>query len=97
MYFGGYVRRLNEKELACLLCYVAGSSSLAVETIKVIFHVQVGNLPHVSVHACSGIVDLPSSGYESFPECWRNYISSQHKSYQIYYSFRLKYIDEPAF
>lgn len=68
MYFRRYVRSLNEKELACLLRYITGSSSLAVETIKVIFHAQVGNLPHVSVHACSGIVDLPSSGYESFPD-----------------------------
>ena len=68
MYFRRYVRILNENELACLLRYVTGSSSLAVKTFKVIFHAQVGNLQHVSVHVCSGIVDLPSSRYESFSE-----------------------------
>lgn len=68
MYFRRYVRSLNEKELACLLRYITGSSTLAVSSIKVIFHAQLGNLPHVTVHACSGVVDLPSSGYDSFPD-----------------------------
>jgi len=68
MYFRRYVRSLNEKELACLLRYVTGSSTLAVSSIKVVFHAQLGNLPHVTVHACSGVVDLPSSGYDSFPD-----------------------------
>ena len=66
MYFRRYVRSLNEKELACLLRYVTGSSTLAVSSIKVIFHAQLGNLPHVTVHACSGVVDLPSSGMTVF-------------------------------
>jgi len=68
MYFRRYVRSLNKKEVACLLCYVTDSSSPVIETMKVIFHGQVGNLPHVLVHAWSGIVDFPSSGYESFPD-----------------------------
>ncbi|XP_068737663.1 uncharacterized protein [Montipora capricornis] len=68
MYFRRYVRCLNERELTRLLRFVTGSSTPTVSSIKVIFHAQLGNLPHVTVHACSGVVDLPSSGYDSFPD-----------------------------
>lgn len=69
MYFRRYVRCLNERELTRLLRYVTGSCTPTVSSIKlIIFHAQLGNLPHVTVHACSRVVDLPSSGYDSFPD-----------------------------
>ena len=67
-YFKKYVRTLDARELSCFLRYVTGSSAIAVPSIKVIFHSHVGNLPHVSVHACSAVVDLPSGGYDSFTD-----------------------------
>ncbi|XP_078368408.1 uncharacterized protein LOC144652258 [Oculina patagonica] len=67
-YFKKYVRSLNENELSCFLRYVTGSSAIVVPSIKVIFHAHVGNLPHVTVHACSAVVDLPSGGYDSFTD-----------------------------
>lgn len=62
------VRTLNEKELPCFLRYVTSSSALSVTSIKVIFHAHVGKLPHITVHACSSVIDLPSGGYESFTD-----------------------------
>lgn len=67
-YLRKYVRTLNEKELPCFLRYVTGSSALSVTSMKVIFHAHVGNLPHITVHACSSVIDLPSGGYESFTD-----------------------------
>ncbi|CAH3188323.1 unnamed protein product, partial [Porites evermanni] len=67
-YLRKYVRTLNEKELPCFLHYVTGSSALSVTSMKVIFHAHVGNLPHITVHACSSVIDLPSGGYESFTD-----------------------------
>ena len=67
-YFSRYVRCLNKRELTCLLRFVTGSSTPTVSSIKVIFYAQLGTLPHVTVHAYSGVVDLPSSGYDSFPD-----------------------------
>lgn len=67
-YFKKYVRTLNERELSCFLRYVTGSSAVVVPSIKVIFHSHIGNLPHVTVHACSAVVDLPSGGYNSFAD-----------------------------
>ena len=63
-----FVRSLGEKELARFLRYVTGSSFVAVHSIKVIFHSHIGSLPHVSVHACSAVVDLPSGGYDGFTD-----------------------------
>lgn len=67
-YLKKYVRTLDERELSCFLRYVTGSSAIVVPSIKVIFHSHVGNLPHVTVHACSAVVDLPSGGYDSFTD-----------------------------
>lgn len=67
-YFKKYVRTLDERELSCFLRYVTGSTTIVVPSIKVIFHSHVGNLPHVTVHACSAVVDLPSGGYDSFTD-----------------------------
>ena len=67
-YLRKYVRTLNEKELPCFLRYVTGSSAPSVTSMKVIFHAHVGNLPHITVHACSSVIDLPSGGYESFTD-----------------------------
>ena len=67
-YFKKYVRTLNERELSSFLRYVTGSSAVVVSSIKVIFHSHIGNLPHVTVHACSAVVDLPSGGYDSFAD-----------------------------
>ena len=67
-YFKKFVRSLGEKELARFLRYVTGSSFVAVHSIKVIFHSHIGSLPHVSVHACSAVVDLPSGGYDGFTD-----------------------------
>jgi len=67
-YFKRYVRDLDGRELARFLRFITGSSALAVSSIKVIFHTHVGTLPHISVHACSAVVDLPSCGYDSFSD-----------------------------
>ena len=67
-YLKKYVRTLDERELSCFLRYVTGSSAIVVPSIQVIFHSHVGNLPHVTVHACSVVVDLPSGGYDSFSD-----------------------------
>ena len=55
-YFKKYVRTLNERDLSCFLRYVTGSSAVVVPSIKAIFHSHIGNLPHVTVHACSAVV-----------------------------------------
>ena len=67
-YFKKYVRTLHGRELTCFLRCVTGSSAIVVPSIKVIFHSYIGNLPHVTVHACSAVVDLPSGGYDSFAD-----------------------------
>ena len=47
---------------------MTGSCAIVAPSIKVIFHAHVGNLPHVSVHACSVVVDLPFGGYDGFTD-----------------------------
>ena len=49
-----------------ILVKLSGSDVLAVKDLKVIFHLNVGNLPSISAHTCSGIIDLPSGGYVSY-------------------------------
>ena len=65
-YLKRYVRNLTEKELPPFLRFVTGSATYSGEPIKVIFHSYSGNLPHVLLHTCSSIVDLPTSGYDNF-------------------------------
>ena len=85
-YFKRYLRNLTEKELPSFLRFVTGSATYSGEHIKVIFHLHTGNLPHVLLHTCSSVVDLPTSGYDNFsdfrkqfdevinnPESWRFY------------------------
>lgn len=65
-YLKRYVRNLTEKELPSFLRFVTGSATYSGEQIKVIFHSYTGNLPHVLLHTCSSVVDLPTSGYDNF-------------------------------
>jgi len=67
-FFKKYVRTLTGRELSCFLCYVTGSSAIVVTSIKVVFHSYIGNLSHVTVHACSAVVHVPSGGYDSFAD-----------------------------
>lgn len=66
-YLKKYVRGLNTKELHRFLRYATGSSSMStLMEIKLIFHGYTGCQPYITVHTCSGIIDLPSGGYSSF-------------------------------
>lgn len=65
-YLKRYVRNLTEKELPLFLRFITGSATYSGEQIKVIFHSYTGNLPHVLLHTCSSIIDLPNSGYDNF-------------------------------
>ena len=65
-YLKRYIRNLTAKELPLFMRYVTGSATVSGDLIKVIFHAYGGNLPHVLVHTCSSIVDLPSGGYDNF-------------------------------
>ena len=87
-YFKRYLRNLTEKELPSFLRFLTGSATYSGEHIKVIFHLLLYTyyLPHVLLHTCSSVVDLPTSGYDNFsdfrkqfdevinnPESWRFY------------------------
>ena len=49
-YFKKFVNSLDENNLLCFLHYITGSSSVAVHSIKVMFHSHISNLP-LSIHA----------------------------------------------
>ena len=61
-----YINACNNEKFKVLYRFFTGTDVLAVKDLKVIFHLNVGNLPHVSTHTCSGIIDLPSGGYVSY-------------------------------
>ena len=61
-----YIKACNNEKIKVLYRFFTGSDVLAVKDLKVIFHLNVGNLPHISAHTCSGIIDLPSGGYVSY-------------------------------
>ena len=66
-YLKRYIRNLTQKELPRFLRFITGSATYSAgEPIKVIFHSYTGNLPHVLLHTCSSVIDLPTSGYDSF-------------------------------
>ena len=61
---------------------------LAVKSLKVIFHLHAGKMPHIAAHTFSGVVDLPAGGYFSYrdfetqfdamlnnPESWKFHVS----------------------
>ena len=83
-----YMKTCNNERIKVLYRFFTGSDVLAVKELKVIFHLNIGNLPHISAHTCSGVIDLPSGGYVGYhdfetqlnallnnPESWKFHLA----------------------
>lgn len=82
-----YMKSCNKEKIRVLYRFFTGADVLAVKQLKVIFHLNLGNLPHISAHTCSGVIDLPSEGYVGYhdfhtqldallnnPDSWKFYL-----------------------
>ena len=87
-FFCRYIKACDDKKIRVLYRFLTGADVLAVKKLKVIFHLQVGNIPHITAHTCSGVVDLPAGGYVSYhdfetqfdamlnnPESWKFHVA----------------------
>ena len=82
-----YIKACNNEKVKVLYRFFTGSDVFALKELKVIFHFNLGSLPHISAHTCSGIIDMPSDGYVSYhdfqsqldallhnPESWKFHV-----------------------
>ena len=87
-FFCRYIKACDNKKIRVLYRFLTGADVLAVKSLKVIFHLHVGKIPHITAHTCSGVVDLPSGGYLSYhdfetqfdamlsnPESWKFHVA----------------------
>lgn len=65
-YLRRYMKACNNEKIKVLYRFFTGADVLAVKELKVIFHFNAGNLPHITAHTCSGVIDLPSGGYVGY-------------------------------
>ena len=61
-----YMKACNNERIKVLYRFFTGSDVWALKELKVIFHLNIGNLPHMTAHTCSGVIDLPSGGYVGY-------------------------------
>ena len=61
-----YMKPCNNERIKVLYRFFTGSDVWALKELKVIFHLNIGNLPHMTAHTCSGVIDLPSGGYVGY-------------------------------
>ena len=44
------MQNARREKIRVLYCFLTGADVLAVKKLKVIFHFQVGNIPHITAH-----------------------------------------------
>ncbi len=87
-YLCHYIKECDKEKIRLLCRFLTGADVLALKKLKVIFHLHVGSIPHITAHTCSGVVDLPAGGYLGYhdlktqfdtmlsdPELWKFHVA----------------------